>query len=102
MSTRTDPDVRTEMVETVRKFVARDVIPVATELEHRDEYPAAIVAAMRDLGLFGVTIPETYGGLGLDLLTYVAVIEELAAGCAELDAGEGIPGEQVWHELGLE
>jgi butyryl-CoA dehydrogenase len=84
MSTRTDPDVRTEMIETVRRFVARDVIPVATELEHRDEYPAAIVAAMRDFGLFGTTIPETYGGLGLDLLTYVGVIEELAYGWMSL------------------
>ena len=78
-ATATDPDVRREIIETVRRFVANEVIPVATELEHEDRYPTDIVAQMRDLGLFGITIPEAYGGLGLDLLTYVGVIEELAA-----------------------
>jgi len=76
----TDPEIREEMVATVRRFVEREVLPVASDLEHADEYPEAIVAGMRDLGLFGVTIPEEYGGLGLDLLTYIGVIEELAAG----------------------
>src|SRR5437667_4583984 len=80
----TDPAVREELVSTVRRFVERDVVPVASELEHADEYPEDIVATMRDLGLFGVTIPEQYGGLGLDLLTYVGVIEELAAGWMSL------------------
>ena len=82
--TTTDPDVRREMVDTVRRFVARDVIPVATELEHADAYPAAIVATMKELGLFGITIPEEYGGLGLDLLTYIGVVEELAYGWMSL------------------
>jgi alkylation response protein AidB-like acyl-CoA dehydrogenase len=72
------------MVATVRRFVARDVIPVASALEHNDEYPAEIVAAMADLGLFGITIPEEFGGLGLDLLTYVGVIEELSYGWMSL------------------
>jgi butyryl-CoA dehydrogenase len=76
----TDPDVRREVIETVRRFVAREVAPVVLEYEHDDRYPTEIVAAMRGLGLFGVTIPEAYGGLGLDLLTYVGVIEELAYG----------------------
>jgi alkylation response protein AidB-like acyl-CoA dehydrogenase len=80
----TDPEVRAELVATVRRFVERDVIPVASELEHADEYQAAIVATMRDLGLFGVTIAEEHGGLGLDLLTYIGVIEELAAGWMSL------------------
>jgi butyryl-CoA dehydrogenase len=80
----TDPQLREEMIATVRKFVARDVIPVANDLEHADEYPTDIVAAMRDLGLFGVTIPEEYGGLGLDLLTYIGVVEELAYGWMSL------------------
>ncbi|MBV8950666.1 MAG: acyl-CoA dehydrogenase family protein [Actinobacteria bacterium] len=83
-SAPTDPQLRAEMVETVRKFVARDVIPVANDLEHADEYPAHMVAAMRDLGLFGITIPEEYGGLGLDLLTYIGVVEELAYGWMSL------------------
>ncbi|HVV75486.1 MAG TPA: acyl-CoA dehydrogenase family protein [Mycobacteriales bacterium] len=76
----TDPDVRREVIDSVRKFVAKDVIPNATALEHADEFPADLVATMRGLGLFGVTIPEEYGGLGLDLLTYVGIIEELAYG----------------------
>jgi alkylation response protein AidB-like acyl-CoA dehydrogenase len=80
----TDPELRDEIVATVRRFVARDVVPVANELEHRDEFPAEIVATMRELGLFGIAIPERFGGLGLDLLTYVAVIEELAYGWMSL------------------
>jgi butyryl-CoA dehydrogenase len=77
-------DVRREIIETVRRFVAREVIPVASELEHEDRFPADIVEQMRALGLFGVTIPEAYGGLGLDLLTYIGVIEELAYGWMSL------------------
>lgn len=84
MSTPTDPEVRAELVATVRRFVERDVAPVASELEHADEYPAALVTTMRDLGLFGVTIAPEHGGLGLDLLTYTAIIEELAAGWMSL------------------
>jgi butyryl-CoA dehydrogenase len=80
----TDPQVRDQLVDTVRRFVEREVVPVASGLEHADEYPAPIVDGMRELGLFGVTIPEEHGGLGLDLLTYCAVIEELAAGWMSL------------------
>src|SRR3546814_15867995 len=76
----TDEDVRQEIIDTVRRFVAKDVLPVASDLEHADEFPAAIVEKMRDLGLFGVTIPAAHGGLGLDLKTYIGVIEELAYG----------------------
>jgi alkylation response protein AidB-like acyl-CoA dehydrogenase len=81
---RTDDDVREQVVDTVRRFVAREVIPTASALERADEFPEQLVAQMRDLGLFGITIPEAYGGLGLDLLTYVAVIEELAYGWMSL------------------
>jgi alkylation response protein AidB-like acyl-CoA dehydrogenase len=80
----TDPDVRQEMIETVRRFIARDVAPVALEMEHGDTYPEAIVEQMKALGLFGITIPEEYGGLGLDLLTYIGVVEELAYGWMSL------------------
>ena len=81
---RTDGDVRTEIIETVRRFVANEVIPVASEMEHEDRFPTEIVDQMRDLGLFGVTIPEAYGGLGLDLFTYIGVIEELSYGWMSL------------------
>src|SRR5580704_9214461 len=79
-----DETVRAEIIDTVRKFVQREVIPVASDLEHADAYPEEIVATMRELGLFGITIPEAYGGLGLDLLTYVGVIEELSYGWMSL------------------
>ncbi len=72
------------MIETVRRFVAREVIPVASDLEHADEYPHAIVEQMKQLGLFGITVPEEYGGLGLDLLTYIGVVEELSYGWMSL------------------
>jgi butyryl-CoA dehydrogenase len=80
----TDAEVRREIIETVRRFVAKEVIPVASGFEREDRFPAEIVAQMRDMGLFGITVPEAYGGLGLDLLTYIGVIEELAYGWMSL------------------
>jgi len=80
----TDAEVRRELVDNVRRFVAREVAPVASAMEHEDTYPEAIVEHMKALGLFGVTIPEEYGGLGLDLLTYIGVVEELAYGWMSL------------------
>ena len=81
---RTDPEVADEIVATVRRFVEREVLPVATELEHADEYPAAIVEGMAGLGLFGATIPAEHGGLGLDVVTYTRIVEELSAGWMSL------------------
>ena len=73
-----------EIVAAVRRFVERDVIPNASALEHRDEYPHAMVATMRELGLFGATIPADFGGLGLSFLTYARVMEELSRGWMSL------------------
>ncbi|MEE8313807.1 MAG: acyl-CoA dehydrogenase family protein [Myxococcota bacterium] len=73
-------DEQSQIVETVRKFVDNEVAPVASELDHRDEYPHALVERMKELGLFGATIPEEYGGIGLDYTTYAMVVEELARG----------------------
>ncbi|TMR29633.1 acyl-CoA dehydrogenase family protein [Actinomadura geliboluensis] len=73
-------DEQREIVATVRAFVDREILPVATALEHADEYPQAIVDGMRDLGLFGLMIGEEYGGLGASLLTYALVVEELSRG----------------------
>lgn len=82
--TTTDPEVRDELRATVRRWVEREVLPVASDLEHEDTYPADLVAQMQAMGLFGITIPEEFGGLGLDLMAYIAVIEELAAGWMSL------------------
>jgi alkylation response protein AidB-like acyl-CoA dehydrogenase len=73
-----------EILAAVREFVDRDVIPVASELEHRDEYPEALVRTMVDMGLFGTTIPEDYGGLGLGLDTYALIVAELSRGWVTL------------------
>ncbi|KWW99288.1 acyl-CoA dehydrogenase [Carbonactinospora thermoautotrophica] len=73
-------DVQEEILATVREFVDKEILPVATELEHRDEYPQAIVEGMKEMGLFGLMIPEEYGGLGESLLTYALVVEELSRG----------------------
>ena len=68
------------IVDMVRDFVEREIIPVAQQLDHDDVFPTDIVAGMRDLGFFGFAIAEEYGGLGLDYLTYAMVCEEIARG----------------------
>ncbi|MEJ7690714.1 MAG: acyl-CoA dehydrogenase family protein [Nocardioidaceae bacterium] len=73
-------DIQSEILKTVRAFVDKEILPVATQLEHADEYPEKIVEGMTELGLFGLTIPEEYGGLGESLLTYALVVEEIARG----------------------
>jgi alkylation response protein AidB-like acyl-CoA dehydrogenase len=77
-------DVQKEIVQTVRDFVDKEVIPVANDLEHKDEYPAEIVEKMKEIGLFGLKIPEEYGGLGEPLTTYALVVIELARGWMSL------------------
>jgi alkylation response protein AidB-like acyl-CoA dehydrogenase len=71
---------QTEILKAVRTFVDERIIPVATELEHADEYPQEIVDGLKELGIFGLTIPEEYDGLGESLLTYALCVEEIARG----------------------
>src|ERR1700712_2481809 len=73
-------DIQKDILSTVRDFVEKEIIPYATELEHKDEFPEAIVEGMKEMGLFGLMIPEEYGGLGESLLTYALVVEEIARG----------------------
>jgi alkylation response protein AidB-like acyl-CoA dehydrogenase len=73
-------DIQEEILKTIKKFVDEQIIPVATELEHKDEYPTEIVEGLKELGLFGLMIPEEYGGLGESLLTYALAVEEIARG----------------------
>ncbi len=73
-----------DVIDAVRRFVDRDVIPVASELEHADEYPHALVATMRELGLFGATIPVEHGGLGLSFVSYARLMAELSRGWMSL------------------
>jgi alkylation response protein AidB-like acyl-CoA dehydrogenase len=71
---------QTEILKAVRTFVEKEILPVATELEHADEYPTEIVEGLKELGIFGLMIPEEYGGLGESLLTYTLAVEEIARG----------------------
>jgi alkylation response protein AidB-like acyl-CoA dehydrogenase len=73
-------DIQQEILSTVRRFVDKEIIPHAQELEHGDVYPQEIVDGLRELGIFGLTIPEEFGGLGESLLTYALVVEEIARG----------------------
>jgi alkylation response protein AidB-like acyl-CoA dehydrogenase len=73
-------DVQQEILSTVKSFVDKEIIPHAQALEHSDTYPQDIVDGMKEMGLFGLTIAEEYGGLGESLLTYALVVEEIARG----------------------
>lgn len=77
------PTLNTEqqlILSTVRKFVANEVIPVASEMDHRNEYPHELVRQMQEMGLFGLNIPEEYGGAGVDTATFAMVFEEISRG----------------------
>jgi alkylation response protein AidB-like acyl-CoA dehydrogenase len=73
-------DIQEEILRAVRVFVEEKIIPVAQELEAKDEYPTEIVEGLKELGIFGLMIPEEYGGLGESLLTYALCVEEIARG----------------------
>jgi len=73
-------DEQTAMTEMVRRFADEQILPNAEHYDAADEYPGPIVEQMKELGLFGVTIGEEYGGLGLDLTTYSMIVEELSRG----------------------
>ncbi|HVB73025.1 MAG TPA: acyl-CoA dehydrogenase family protein [Ktedonobacteraceae bacterium] len=83
MDSSLDAD-RQAIVDEVRRFVDREVIPVAHELEHDDIYPVELIEKLKTLGVFSATIPEAYGGLGFDSLTYAQIIEQLARGWMSL------------------
>jgi alkylation response protein AidB-like acyl-CoA dehydrogenase len=76
----TDPEVRDEIVALVRQFTDEQIIPNAEHYDATDTWPEPIVEGLKELGLFGTTLPEEYGGLGLDLQTYARIAEELARG----------------------
>ena len=79
-----DPPGPHPVVAAVRQFVRAEVEPSAAAFEHADRYPHALVARMRELGLFGALVPARYGGLGLDVSTYARVIEEICRGFMSL------------------
>src|SRR3982751_2699007 len=73
-------DEQRAITEMVHRFADEQILPVAEEYDHEDKFPEPIVEQMKELGLFGVTIPEEHGGMGLDLTTYAMIVEELSRG----------------------
>jgi alkylation response protein AidB-like acyl-CoA dehydrogenase len=73
-------DEQRAITDMVRQFADEQILPNAEHYDHEDEFPEPIVEQMKELGLFGVTIPEEYGGMGLDLTTYSMIVEELSRG----------------------
>ncbi len=73
-------DEQKAICEMVRQFADEQILPNAEHYDHEDEFPEPIVEQMKELGLFGVTIPEEFDGMGLDLTTYAMIVEELSRG----------------------
>ena len=77
-SVQFDAEKEAMILDAVERFLEREVKPVASKLEHADEYPADIVEKMKEMGLFGCIIREEYGGLGLTASTYAKVVERIS------------------------
>ena len=75
----TAPELETQILDAVDKFLERDVKPYVLEFEHADRYPEEMVEKMKALGLFGSIIPEHYGGMGLPVTTYAKIVERVSA-----------------------
>ena len=80
MASTTDTDTQNQIVSSVREFVRREVEPIAQEYDNEDIYPEQLIDPMREMGLFGITIPTEFGGLGLDYTTFAMIFEELSKG----------------------
>ena len=89
MTTSTPEEARTQIVNMVREFVRRDVEPVAAQLDRDDETPHELINTMKELGLFGITVPEKYGGMGLDYTTFAMIFEEISKGFMSLSGAIG-------------
>src|SRR3979409_602479 len=82
-------DEETMLVDTVRTFIDRDVKPTVREIEHANEYPEAWIEQMKRIGVFGLAVPEEYGGSPVSMPCYVEVTEELARGWMSLAGAMG-------------
>ncbi len=80
MITKTPEEARSQIVNMVREFVRRDVMPIVDEYDREDKVPFHLVDQMKEMGLFGITVPEEYGGMGLDYTTFAMIFEELCKG----------------------
>ena len=89
MTTATPEEARSQIVNLVRDFVRRDVEPVAARLDKEDIVPLDLIDRMKELGLFGITVPEEYGGMGLDYTTFAMIFEELSKGFMSISGAIG-------------
>jgi len=89
VTTATPEEARIQIVNLVRDFVRRDVEPVATHLDKEDIVPLDLIDKMKELGLFGITVPEEYGGMGLDYTTFAMIFEELSKGFMSISGAIG-------------
>jgi len=89
VTTATPEEARAQIVNLVREFVRRDVLPVADRLDREDTVPHDLIDQMKGLGLFGITIPEEYDGLGLDYTTFAMIFEEISKGFMSLTGAIG-------------
>ncbi len=89
MTTQTPEEARSQIVNLVRDFVRRDVEPVAAQLDRDDTVPLDLIDKMKELGLFGITVPEEYGGMGLDYTTFAMIFEEMSKGFMSLTGAIG-------------
>ena len=80
MAIAAQSEIRSQITTLVRDFVRREVEPIAQRYDNEDIYPQELIEPMREMGLFGITIPEEYGGLGLDYTTFAVIFEELSRG----------------------
>ena len=80
MTTQTPEEARSQIVSMVRDFVRRDVLPIADEHEQKDIVPLGLIEKMKEMGLFGITVPEEWGGMGLDYTTFAMIFEEISKG----------------------
>jgi len=85
----TPEEARSQIINLVRDFVRRDVEPVAAKLDKEDIVPLDLIDKMKDLGLFGITVPEEYGGMGLDYTTFAMIFEELSKGFMSISGAIG-------------
>ena len=85
----TSAEDRCQIVALVRDFMRREVEPVAAELDREDRAPHDLIDQIKELGLFGIAVPEEYGGLGLDYTTFASIFEELSMGLMNLRGATG-------------
>ena len=89
MTTATPEEAQTQIINLVRDFVRREVEPVAARLDREDEVPFDLIDKMKELGLFGITVPEEYGGMALDYTTFAKIFEEISKGFMSLSGAIG-------------